>query len=44
MGKWCKRWCPSNHATEFYLNGVKLKTKKEYDAEVAAILPEDVLE
>lgn len=31
-----------NHATEFYLNGVKLKTKKEYDAEVAAILPEDV--
>ena len=33
---------PQNHATEFYLNGVKLKTKKEYDAEVAAILPEDV--
>lgn len=31
-----------NHATEFYLNGVKLKTKKEHDAEVAAILPEDV--
>lgn len=31
-----------NHATEFYLNGVKLKTKKEYDAEVAAILSEDV--
>lgn len=31
-----------NHTTEFYLNGVKLKTKKEYDAEVAAILPEDV--
>lgn len=31
-----------NHATEFYLNGVKLKTKKEYDAEVAAIIPEDV--
>ncbi len=31
-----------NHATEFYLNGVKLKTKKEYDAEVAAIVPEDV--
>lgn len=31
-----------NHATEFYLNGVKLKTKKEYDTEVAAILPEDV--
>lgn len=31
-----------NHATEFYLNGVKLKTKKEYDAEVAAILLEDV--
>lgn len=24
------------------MNGVKLKTKKEYDAEVAAILPEDV--
>lgn len=31
-----------NHATEFYLNNVKLKTKKEYDAEVAAIMPEDV--
>lgn len=31
-----------NHATEFYLNGVKLKTKKEYDAEVASIIPEDV--
>ena len=31
-----------NHATEFYLNGVKLKTKKEYDSEVAAIMPEEV--
>lgn len=31
-----------NHYTEFYLNGVKLSTKKEYDAEVSAILPEDV--
>lgn len=31
-----------NHYTEFYLNGVKLGTKKEYDAEVSAILPEDV--
>ena len=31
-----------NHATEFYLNGVKLATKKEYDSEVAAIIPEDV--
>lgn len=31
-----------NHYTEFYLNGVKLSTKKEYDAEISAILPEDV--
>lgn len=31
-----------NHYTDFYLNGVKLGTKKEYDAEVSAILPEDV--
>ena len=31
-----------NHYTEFFLNGVKLGTKKEYDAEVSAILPEDV--
>lgn len=31
-----------NHKTEFYLNDVKLGTKKEYDAEVAAILPEDL--
>lgn len=31
-----------NHSTEFYLNGVKMGTKKEYDAEVSAILPEDV--
>lgn len=31
-----------NHYTEFFLNGVKLGTKKEYDAEVSTILPEDV--
>lgn len=31
-----------NHYTEFYMNGVKLGTKKEYDTEVSAILPEDV--
>lgn len=45
VGKWgsgVNAGVLQNHATEFYLNGVKLKTKKEYDAEVAAILPEDV--
>jgi DNA repair exonuclease SbcCD ATPase subunit len=31
-----------NHATEFYLNDVKLSTKKEYDSEVSAIISEDV--
>ena len=31
-----------NHYTEFSLNGVKLATKKEYEAEVSAIIPEDV--
>lgn len=31
-----------NHQTEFYLNDVKLSTKKEFDAEVADIMPEDV--
>lgn len=31
-----------SHYTEYHLNGVKLGTKKEYDAEVSAILPEDV--
>ncbi len=31
-----------NHVTQFYLNDVKLGTKKEYDAAVAAIMPEDV--
>ena len=31
-----------NHYTEYSLNGVKLDTKKAYDAEVSAILPEDV--
>lgn len=30
------------HFTEYYLNGVKLGTKKEYDAEVSAIIPEDI--
>lgn len=32
----------TNHFTEFYVNDVKLGTKKEYDAEVSAIIPEDV--
>ncbi len=31
-----------NHYTDYYLNGVKLATKKEYEAEVSAIIPEDV--
>lgn len=31
-----------NHYTEFFLNGVKLDTKKAFDAEVSTILPEDV--
>lgn len=31
-----------NHATEFYVNDVKLATKKEYDAEISAIIQEDV--
>lgn len=31
-----------NHVTEFYVNGVKLATKREYDMEIAAIIPEDV--
>lgn len=31
-----------NHVTEFFVNGVKLSTKREYDMEIAAIIPEDV--
>lgn len=31
-----------NHYAEFFLNGVKLDTKKAFDAEVSSILPEDV--
>lgn len=31
-----------SHFTEYYLNDVKLGTKKEYDAEVSSIIPEDV--
>lgn len=31
-----------NHETEFYLNDVKLATKKEYESEVDAILAEDL--
>lgn len=31
-----------NHKTEFYLNDVKLSTKREYDAEIEAIIPEDL--
>lgn len=32
----------SNHKTEFFINGVKLGTKKEYDSEVSGILSEDL--
>lgn len=31
-----------NHQTDFYLNDVKLGTKKEYDAEISSIIPEDI--
>lgn len=31
-----------NHKTEYYINDVKVATKKDYDAEVAAIMPEDL--
>lgn len=30
------------HRTDFFYNGVPLKTKTEYDAKVAAIIPEDL--
>lgn len=48
---YCERWLRANknteerlakHETEFYINDVKLGTKKEYDAEINEILPEDV--
>ncbi len=32
----------TNHKTEFFINDVKLSTKKEYDAEINGIIPEDV--
>lgn len=31
-----------NHKTEYYINDVKLGTKKEYDNEISSILPEDL--
>jgi len=31
-----------NHETEFYINDVKLSTKREYEAEINSIMPEDV--
>lgn len=31
-----------NHFTEYYKNDVKLDTKKAYDAEVSAIIPEEI--
>lgn len=31
-----------NHYTEFYINGVKLGTKREYEAAIASLIPEDV--
>lgn len=32
----------TNHKTEFYINDVKQSTKKDYDAEISEIIPEDV--
>lgn len=31
-----------NHYTEFFINDVKLGTKKEYESEISALIPEDV--
>ena len=31
-----------NHYTEFFINDVKMGTKREYDSEIAEIIPEDV--
>lgn len=31
-----------NHYTEYLINGVKIATKREYDAEISSIIPEDV--
>lgn len=48
---YCENWVKSrgsieeqlkSHNTEYYLNDVKLATKKEYDSEISAIVPEDV--
>ncbi len=49
--KYCEVWTKprgtteetlTNHKTEFYINDVKQSTKKDYDAEISAIIPEDV--
>ena len=32
----------TNHITEFYVNDVKMGTKREYDAEISSIIPEDL--
>lgn len=49
--KYCEVWTKprgtaietlTSHKTEFFVNDVKQATKKDYDAEVAAVLPEDL--
>ena len=49
--KYCEVWTKprgtteetlTNHKTEFLINDVKQSTKKDYDAEISAIIPEDV--
>lgn len=45
--KWFKPSCSTeeklkNHETTYFVNDVKLATKREYEAEIAAILPEEV--
>jgi len=49
--KFCEVWSKprgtaeeilTGHKTEFYVNDVKQATKKDYDAEVATIIPEDL--
>lgn len=47
----CEKWSRAtakseerliNHYTEFYINDVKMGTKREFDSEIAEIIPEDV--
>ena len=48
---YCEKWSRAtanaeerliNHYTEFYINDVKMGTKREFDSEIAEIIPEDV--